>query len=336
MPLMKAVQVNQPGADFSLVEKEIPEPKKNEVLLRVQACGICHGDTIPKEGQFPGLQYPRIPGHEVVGMIDRLGSEVQDWKVGQRVGVGWHGGHCFHCHACRKGEFLGCESSLATGVSIDGGYAQYMVARGESLVAIPDTLSSVEAAPLLCAGSTTLGALKTCTAKGGDLVAIHGLGGLGHLALQFAVKLGFETVVLSRGREKEDLARKLGAHHYIDTQQADTVKELMRQGGARVIICTAPNSVALSELVGGLAPRGQLIIITFVKEPMQIFPPLLMREGRSISGWVGGNMADTLNFSVLTGIVPLIEIFPLAQASLAYERMITSKVHFRGVLKIGA
>lgn len=336
MPLMKAVQVNHRGADLLLVEKELPEPQKNEVLLKVQACGVCHGDTIPKEGQFPGLQYPRIPGHEVVGLIKRLGPEVQNWKIGQRVGVGWHGGHCFHCPACRRGDFLGCESSLSTGVSIDGGYAEFMVARAEALVAIPNGLSSVEAAPLLCAGSTTLGALKSCTAKGGDLVAIHGLGGLGHLALQFAGKLGFKTAVLSRGKEKEDLARKLGAHHFIDTNQSNMVKELMMHGGARVIICTAPNSKTLSELIGGLAPGGQMIIITFVNEPMQLFPPLLMRGRRSISGWVGGDMLDTLNFSVLTGIVPMIEVFPLEQAPLAYERMITSKVHFRGVLKINA
>ncbi|MFI5304867.1 MAG: alcohol dehydrogenase catalytic domain-containing protein [Nitrospiria bacterium] len=334
MPLMKAVQVKQIGADLSLVEKEIPKPQKNEVLLRVQACGVCHGDTIPKEGQFPGLQYPRIPGHEVVGLINRLGPEVQDWNIGQRVGVGWHGGHCFHCPACRAGDFLGCKNSMSTGVSIDGGYAEYMVARAEALVAIPDGLSSVEAAPLLCAGSTTLGALKSCIAKGGDLVAIHGLGGLGHLALQFAVRLGFKTAVLSRGREKENLARQLGAHHFIDTNQPNMVKELMMMGGARAIICTAPNSQILSELIGGLAPGGQMIIITFVNEPMQLFPPLLMMGRRSISGWVGGNMADALNFSVLTGIVPLIEIFPLEQAPLAYERMITSKVHFRGVLKV--
>lgn len=233
-----------------------------------------------------------------------------------------------------KGEYWACESPLATGISTDGGYAEYMIARMEVLTAIPEVLSSVEAAPLLCAGATTLGALKSSTAKGGDLIAIHGFGGLGHLALQFAVRLGLKTVVLSRGTEKEALARMLGAQVYIDTDTSNAAEELMKLGGARAIFCTAPNSKAIAELIGGLARYGQLIIITFVNEPMQISPVQLMRGVRSVSGWIRGNAADTLNFSVLTHVLPMVEVFPLAQAALAFEKMMSAKVHFRAVLKV--
>ena len=334
MALMKAMQVSAPGGDFKLVQKEIPEPREHEVLLKVQACGVCHGDAIVKEGYFPGLSYPRTPGHEVVGTIAKLGSESHYWRVGQRVGVGWRGGHCMHCRSCLKGDFWACESPLATGISSDGGYAEYMVARMEVLTAIPEELTSVEAAPLLCAGATTLGALKSSQAKGGDLVAIQGLGGLGHLALQFAVKLGLKVAVVSRGSDKEELARKLGAQIYIDSNTKNAAEELMKMGGARAIFCTAPNSKAISELVNGLARNGQLIIITFVNEPMQISPVQLMRAVRSVSGWVGGNAADTLNFSVITHVVPMVEVFPLEQAAVAFDRMMTAKVRFRAVLKV--
>ncbi len=334
MTLMKAIQVKAQGADFELVQKEIPEPKEHEVLLKVHACGVCHGDAIVKQGYFPGLQYPRTAGHEVVGTIAKLGSESHYWKVGQRVGVGWRGGHCYHCNSCLKGEFWACESPLATGISTDGGYAEYMVARMEVLTVIPDELSSVEAAPLLCAGATTLGALKSSSVKGGDLIAIQGFGGLGHLALQFAVKLGLKAAVISRGNEKEALARKLGAQIYIDANKVDPSEELMKLGGARAIFCTAPNSKAISDLVEGLSRNGQMIIITFVNEPMQISSVQLMRAVRSVSGWVGGNTADTLKFSVLTHVVPMVELFPLEQAAVAFDRMMTAKVHFRSVLKI--
>ena len=335
MTSMKAIQISSPGKDFELVHKEVPKPKENEVLIKVEACGVCHGDAIVKEGRFPGLQYPRIPGHEVVGIIDQLGSKSKYWKVGQRVGVGWLGGHCFECPDCRSGEFGACEDSSTTGITTDGGYAEFMVARMEALNSVPDILDPVEAAPLLCAGRTTFGALQNSVAKGGDLVAIHGLGGLGHLGLQFAVKLGFETAVLSRGREKEALARKLGAHHFIDTNTADAAKELMNLGGAKVILCTAPNGKAISELVSGLGRNGQMIIVTYVNEMMQISPGNLMRSGRSISGWVGGKPEDALRFSVLTGVRPMVEVFPLEQAALAYEKMMSAKVHFRAVLKMG-
>jgi D-arabinose 1-dehydrogenase-like Zn-dependent alcohol dehydrogenase len=332
---MKAIQVRSPGSDFELIQKEIPEPMENEVLIKVQACGVCHGDSLVKEGHHPELTYPRTPGHEVVGIIQKLGSGSKYWKVGQRVGVGWHGGHCGQCPACRRGEFGACENTLTTGISMDGGYAEYMIAHMEALFAIPDELSSIEAAPLLCAGATTLGALKSSGAKGGDLVAIHGFGGLGHLALQFAVKLGFRTVVLSRGTDKEESARRLGAHHYIDTNKGKAAEELMKLGGARVILCTAPNGKAISELIGGLARYGQLIIVTFVGDTIQFWPVQLMRSVQSISGWVGGNIDDTLRFSVLTGVTPVVEVFPLEQASLAFDRMMTAKVHFRAVIKMG-
>src|SRR5271157_685176 len=335
MPLMKAIQVSAPGADFELVEKEIPEPNEHEVLIKVEACGICHGDAIVKQGYYPGLQYPRTPGHEVVGVIERLGDESHHWQVGQRVGVGWRGGYCGACRSCGKGEYWACENPLATGISTDGGYAEYMIARMDVLAAIPDDLSSVEAAPLLCAGSTTLGALKNCTAKPGDLVAIHGMGGLGHLALQFAVKMGFNTAVLSRGTDKEELARSLGAQHYIDTDAGDAAEQLMRLGGAKVILCTAPNSEAIASLVNGLSRYGQMIIITFVNEPMQISPGVLMRGVRSIGGWIGGNMNDTLKFSLLPKVVPMVEVFPLEQAAEAFDKMMSGTVHFRAVLKMG-
>jgi D-arabinose 1-dehydrogenase-like Zn-dependent alcohol dehydrogenase len=332
---MKAVQIKSPGSDFELVHKEIPKPKENEVLIKVEACGVCHGDAIVKEGRFPGLQYPRIPGHEVVGIIDQLGSKSKYWKVGQRVGVGWHGGHCFQCPACKNSEFDACEDSLTTGITTDGGYAEFMVARMEALNSIPDGLDPVEAAPLLCAGRTTFGALENSVAEGGDLVAIHGLGGLGHLALQFAVKLGFETVVLSRGTEKETLARRLGAHHFIDTNTTDASKELMNLGGAKVILCTAPNGKAISELVNGLGRNGQMIIVTYVNEMIQLSPGNLMRGSRSIMGWVGGHPEDALRFSILTGVRPMVEVFPLDQVALAFNKMMSGKVHFRSVLKMG-
>ena len=334
MAMMKAVQVRAPGAELELVKREIPEPGQNEVLIKVDACGVCHGDAVAKEGHFPGLTYPRIPGHEVVGVIQKTGASVTGWKTGQRVGVGWHGGHCFRCSACRRGDFWACENTLTTGLSADGGYAEYMTAREEVLVAIPEGLSSVEAAPLLCAGSTSFGALRSSRAQGGDLVAIQGFGGLGHLALQYALRLGFRTVVLSRGREKQELARTLGAHAVIDTGSEDAVKELRKMGGARVILCLAPDSKAMGELVGGLGRGGELIIVSYAGEPMKVPPSLLMRGGQSIRGWVGGNMADTLSFSVLFKVVPMVEVFPLEQAALAFEKMMSAKVHFRSVLKM--
>jgi D-arabinose 1-dehydrogenase-like Zn-dependent alcohol dehydrogenase len=332
---MKAIQVRSPGSEFELVEIEVPQPGQDEVLIRVEACGVCHGESVVKEGRFPGIEYPRVPGHEVIGIIDKLGSESKCWEVGQRVGVGWHAGHCHHCLACRTGNFGACEDSLTTGLSSDGGYAEYMVARMDALSPIPEGLDPVTAAPILCAGRTTFGALKHSDAKGGDLVAVHGFGGLGHLAVQYANKLGFRTAVISRNRDKEELAHKLGAHHYIDSCTQDAGNELMALGGAKLILATAPDAKVISQLVGGLGRRGNLMIVTYVGEPMTLSPAALLRGEGSISGWVGGNPDDALRFSALTKVMPMVEVYPLEHAAIAYERMMTAKVRFRAVLKIG-
>lgn len=331
---MKAVQVGAPGSAFELVERVIPEPKHEEVLIKVEACGICHGDSAAKEGHFPGVSYPRVPGHEVVGRIHKRGSSVSVWTEGQRVGVGWHGGHCFECHPCQRGEFGACDNSLTTGLSTDGGYAEYMIARAEVLHRLPDDIDPFQTAPLLCAGGTSLGALRNSGARGGDLVAVQGLGGLGHLAIQYAAKLGCRTVALSRGSEKEKLAHQLGADVYIDTSKKDAAKELKAMGGAQVILCTAPNSKAVGELVGGLARRGHLIIVAFSPEPIQIPSAQLLMGARTISGWVGGNIEDTVRFSLHAGITPMVEVFPLEQAAVAYEKMMSASVRFRAVLKM--
>lgn len=338
MALMKAIQVAAPGAEFELVQKEIPEPRETEVRIKVEACGICHGDAVVKEGRFPGISYPRVPGHEVVGKIDRLGSKVTGWVIGQRVGVGWYGGPCFKCDACKRGDFANCESFLTTGISFDGGYAEYMTAPMQGLAVIPDELSSVDAAPLLCAGRTTFTALRNSGAQAGDLVAVHGLGGLGHLGVQFARKFGYRTVAISRGKEKEALAYQLGAHAYIDAESTDAAAELKKLGGARIILTTAPNSKAISALINGLGPDGQLIIVAWQNEPMQISPWQLLGGRRSVKGWTArparNSSEDTLRFSVIAGIVPMIEVFPLEQAAQAFEKMMSSKVHFRSVLKM--
>jgi D-arabinose 1-dehydrogenase-like Zn-dependent alcohol dehydrogenase len=335
---MKAVQVNAPGAEFEFIKKEIPEPTENEVLIKVEACGICHGDAVVKEGHMPGIKYPRIPGHEVVGIVNKLGSENSSCEVGQRVGVGWYGGPSLKCEACRKGDFRNCHNSLTTGISFDGGYAEYMVAPAQALTIIPTGLEPLEAAPLLCAGRTTFSALRESGARGGDLVAIQGLGGLGHLAVQFSRKFGFKTAVLSRGKAKEELAYKLGAHVYIDTESMNPAEELKKLGGARVILATAPNSKVISEVVNGLGVDGQLIIVAAPGEPLQIIPGQLLGGRRSIRGWTTrpakDKSEDAVYFSVISGVFPMIEVFPLEQAALAYEKMMTAKVHFRSVLKM--
>lgn len=333
MRLMRAIQVSSPGADFELIQKEIPEPGNNEVLIKVEACGVCRGDVLVKEGFYPGIKYPIVPGHEVIGVIEKTGPMV-NLEPGKRVGVGWRGGHCNQCSACRRGDFKSCENPLITGLHMDGGYAEYMIARSEAIVSIPDELKSVDAAPLLCAGRTTFGALKSSGAQGGDLVAILGLGGLGHLAVQYAVKLGFRTVVLSRGKEKEALAYKLGAHLYIDTEEGEPAKALMKLGGARVILCTAPDGKAITDLIPGLCRNGQAIIVSSIREVLQIPAIHLFGGERSIRGYVSGNIEEAIHFSVLTNVVPMVETFPLEQAKQAYEKMLTAKVHFRAVLKI--
>ncbi|HZL64924.1 MAG TPA: alcohol dehydrogenase catalytic domain-containing protein [Thermoleophilia bacterium] len=330
MPLMNAVQVAGPGADLELIRTEIPEPGEREVLLKVEACGVCRGDAIPVHGRYPGLSYPRVPGHEVVGVVTKRGAGVSGWDVGARVG-----GHCMVCEACAQGDYQSCEDSLVTGLSVDGGYAEYMVARSSALVSIPDELSSVDAAPLLCAGATTFSALRHSGAAGGDTVAVHGIGGLGHLALQYASRLGYRTVALSRGPAKEKLARELGAHIYIDTDATDAAAALQELGGARVILCTAPNVEAIAGLINGLGMDGQLIIVAGLSEPLSFYPGQLFRGGRSIKGWHGQRPADAVAFSMRFSIMPMIETFPLERAAEAFEKMMSATVRFRSVLTMG-
>jgi D-arabinose 1-dehydrogenase-like Zn-dependent alcohol dehydrogenase len=331
---MRAIQVSRAHGAFEWVERDIPMPLDGEVLIQVEACGVCHGDSVLVDGFFPGLKYPRIPGHEVVGRIFGLGSGLSPFRLGDRVAVGWLGGHCGHCEECLLGNFLACLHPEITGITRDGGYAEYMTAQSGVVVSFPVELNSVECAPLVCAGRTSFGALKYCGAVPGDLVAIHGLGGLGHLALQYAVKMGFKTVVLSRGTVKRSLAFELGAHFYIDTSAQNMVLELEKLGGMKAIICLAPNSKEISLLIGGLANRGKLLIVTGVHDPIEINASLFLGKERSISGFSGGTIREALDFSVLTKVFPKVEVFPLEQAALAYDKMMKSEVHFRSVLKM--
>jgi D-arabinose 1-dehydrogenase-like Zn-dependent alcohol dehydrogenase len=332
---MKAVQVPKPGGDFEVVERAIPKPGAGQVRVKVQACGVCHSDSFTKEGLWPGIQYPRVPGHEVVGVIDELGAGVSVWKKGQRVGVGWHGGHDNTCRQCRRGDFKNCENLQVPGISYDGGYAQYMVAPVDALVAMPDTLADVEAAPLLCAGITTFDALRRSTATPGDLVAVQGVGGLGHLAIQFANKCGYRVVAIGRGADTAALALKLGASVYVDTESTNAVEALQKMGGAQVILATAPSSKAMSELINGLGPNGELIVIGVSPDPIEVTPVQLIVGSKRIQGYASGAPADaddTLRFSELTGVRPMVETFSLENASQAYERMMRGAVRFRAVL----
>ncbi len=335
---MRAIQVTSPNGAFELVERTLPVPGPRQVRIQVQACGICHSDSFTKLGAFPGIQYPRVPGHEVVGRLDAVGAEVPEWKAGARVGVGWHGGHCGHCPSCRKGDFLTCSTLQIPGISYDGGYADYMIAPFEALAAIPDELSSAEAAPLLCAGITTFNALRHSGAMPGDLVAILGIGGLGHLGVQFAAKMGYHTVAIARGEDKGPLARKLGAHHYIDSTVRNVAGELAKLGGARVILATLTDSKSMSAAVGGLGIDGKLLILGASLQPIEVSPLALIGGRRSVSGWPSGTSSDsedTLEFSVLSAIRPMIEAYPLERASEAYERMMSGKARFRVVLTTG-
>ncbi|MBZ5592248.1 MAG: alcohol dehydrogenase [Acidobacteriia bacterium] len=338
MPKMRAVQVSRPGGPLEMIEQEIPEPGYGSVRIKVQACGICHSDTLTKEGGLPGLQYPRVPGHEVVGVVDAVGSGVARWTVGQRVGVGWHGGNCGYCDACRRGDFFACQTAKhITGITSDGGYADYMIARAEALAVVPEELSAVEAAPLMCAGITTFNALRNSGARPGDLVAVLGLGGLGHLGVQFAVKMGFKTVGIARGKDKEALARKLGAGYYIDSQAADPAAELRRMGGAQVVLATVTNGDAMSAVLGGLAVNGTLMVIGAAGS-LEASPLLLLSGRRKIAGWYSGtsiDSQDTLLFSVLSGVRSMNEVFPLDRVNEAYERMLSGKARFRVVLTTG-
>ena len=338
MSKMRVVQVTHPNGPLKLVEREIPEPAREQVRIKVEACGICHSDAVVKEGRWPGIQYPRVPGHEIAGRVDAVGADVSNWKPGQRVGVGWHGGHCFVCDPCRRGDFILCQSEKITSLSFDGGYAEYMVAPAEAVAAIPDGLPADEAAPLLCAGITVYNSLRNSGARAGDLVAVQGIGGLGHLGIQYARQMGFRTVGIGRGGDKEPLARKLGAHEYVDTRASAPAAQLQKLGGARVILATAPDSKAISALVDGLAPGGKLAIVGVSPEPFSISLLQLVLVRRSIQGWPSGtakDSEDTLRFSLLTGVRPMIERYPLEQAAEAYDQMISGRARFRVVLTTG-
>jgi D-arabinose 1-dehydrogenase-like Zn-dependent alcohol dehydrogenase len=332
---MKVAQVPSPGADFKIVEREIPEPGAGHVRIKVQACGVCHSDVLTKEGAWPGIEYPRVPGHEVAGVIDEVGAGVSAWKKGQRVGVGWHGGQDNTCVSCRRGDFRNCRNLKIPGISYDGGYQQYMVAPVEALAAIPESLSDVEAAPLLCAGITTYNALRHSGAMPGDLVAVQGVGGLGHLGIQFASKFGYKVAAIGRGPENAALAKKLGANVYIDSKMTNAAEELQELGGAQVILATAPNSKAMSELIDGLGPNGKLMVIGATFDPIEVTPLQLISGSRTIQGWAAGTAADsedTLRFAELSGVRPMIETYPLEKAAEAYARMMSGNAQFRVVL----
>ena len=332
---MKAAQISKPGGDFELVERDIPEPGPREVRVKIEACGICHSDVLVKDGLWPGIQYPRVPGHEVAGRIDGVGSDVTQWAKGDRVGVGWHGGHCFICDQCRRGDFAMCIKRKVTGIDFDGGYAECMIVGAEAVAAVPDDLPAEEVGPFMCAGVTVYHALRTSGARGGDLVAVHGIGGLGHLGVQYARQMGFRTVAIGRGKDKEPLARKLGAHHYIDTDAGDGAAQLQKLGGATVILGTAPSGKAISALVDGLAPSGRLVIPAAPPDPLNASVLPLIMGRRAIAGAYSGtarDSQDTLEFSALTGVHPMIEKYPLSRVAEAYEQMHSGKVRFRVVL----
>ena len=334
---MKVAQVPKGGADFQVVEREVPKPGAGQVRIKVQACGVCHSDVLTKEGAWPGIQYPRIPGHEIAGIIDELGDGVSEWKQGQRVGVGWHGGHDGTCSSCRRGDFINCRNQKIAGISYDGGYQEYMVAPVEALAAIPGSLSAVEAAPLLCAGITTFNALRHSGALPGDLVAVQGIGGLGHLGIQFANKFGYRVAAIGRGSENAALAKKLGASVYIDSKATNAAEELQKLGGAQVILATAPSSKAMSSLIDGLGRNGKLMVIGAAFDPIEVTPVQLISGSRTIQGWASGTAADsedTLRFAELTGVRPMIETYPLEKAGEAYARMMSGDAQFRVVLEM--
>jgi D-arabinose 1-dehydrogenase-like Zn-dependent alcohol dehydrogenase len=335
MAKMRAVQVPRAGGPWELVEREIPAPGPGWVRIKVEACGICHADSLVKEGHWPGIAYPRVPGHEVAGVIDALGADVSEWQVGQRVGVGWYGGHCGHCEPCRRGDFIVCRNGLICGISYDGGYEDYMVVPAQALALIPKELSAVEAGPLLCAGITTYNALRNSGARPGDLIAILGIGGLGHLGVQYAAKMGFRTVAIARGADKGPLALQLGARYYIDSRSQNAAEELTKLGGAHVILATVTNAKAMSDVIGGLGVGGRLIILGAASEPMEVSGIQLLGGRRTITGWPSGSSIDsqdTLAFSTLTGVRSMNEVFPLERAAEAYDRMMSGKARFRVVL----
>jgi len=335
---MRAVQISESKGPLEIVEREIPEPGAGAVRIKVQACGICHSDTLVKDGLLPGMAYPRVPGHEVLGVVDALGPGAEIFKVGQRVGVGWNGGYCGHCDECRHGRFFACTViTTITGITGDGGYADYMIAPWSAVALVPEGLSPVEGAPLMCAGVTTFNALRNCGAKPGDRVAVLGLGGLGHLGVQYAARMGFNTVAIARGKDKEALAKKLGAHSYIDSQSTDAANELAKMGGARIVLATVTDSEAMSAAVGGLGTEGKLLVLG-APPSLTVAPYLLISGKRAIAGWYSGTSIDsqeTLDFSVLQGVRSMNEEYPLERVSEAYDRMMSGKARFRVVLTTG-
>jgi alcohol dehydrogenase, propanol-preferring len=332
--MMRAVQVSRPNGPFELTEREIPEPGPGQVRIQVEACGVCHSDALVKGGAYPGLTLPRIPGHEIAGRIDKVGGNVSEWKKGDRVGVGWHGGHDFVCNSCRSGLFINCDNAKVTGISHDGGYAEYVVVPHETVARIPDQIEATEAAPLLCAGVTTFNSLRNSGTRPGGTVAVQGIGGLGHLGIQYAAQLGYRTVAVSRGADKKEFALQLGANEYIDTDKVSAAEGLQRLGGADLVLATAPNSDAIVSTIGGLKPRGKLLIVAAAFEPLKTSAlPLL--TGKTIAGWPSGSAFDseeTVAFSVRTGVRPLIEVFKLEQAEEAFAKMMSNRVRFRAVL----
>jgi D-arabinose 1-dehydrogenase-like Zn-dependent alcohol dehydrogenase len=332
---MKAVQISKPGGNFEVVERPIPEPGRDQVRIKVEACGICHSDELVKEGYWPGIQYPRVPGHEIAGRVDAIGPDVTLWKVGQRVGVGWHGGHCYDCESCRRGDFVNCKFEKITAIHFDGGYQEYMIVGSEAVASMPDDLAADDAAPLLCAGITVFNALRNSGARAGDTVAVQGIGGLGHLGIQYARQMGFRTVAIGRGADKQSLAKKLGAHEYIDNAAGDPAQALQKLGGANVVLATAPDSKSMSALVDGLAPRGTLLVIGAGSDPLTVTPVQLIVGSKRIQGWASGtarDSEDTLKFSSLSGVRPMIERYPLEKAADAYQQMLSGKARFRVVL----
>jgi D-arabinose 1-dehydrogenase-like Zn-dependent alcohol dehydrogenase len=340
MPNMRAVQISRAGGPLELVERPIPQPRPGAVRIKVEACGICHSDVLTKDGIWPGIEFPRVPGHEVIGTIDELGKDVPPrWQVGQRVGVGWHAWHCGYCDHCRRADFFACQTGIqVTGISFDGGYADYMIAPATALALVPAELRAAEGAPLMCAGVTTFNALRHSGARPGDLVAILGIGGLGHLGVQYAAKMGFRTVAIARGQDKQPLARQLGASHYIDSASTDPASELTKLGGAKVVLATVTHGPAMSATVGGLSPRGRLMVLG-AADPMDVSPLSLIMGRRAIEGWYSGtsiDAQDTLAFSIHADVRSMNETYPLERAAEAFDRMMSGKARFRVVLTMGS